>query len=134
MALQVLLLSTVLYATVQAQSRFPPYATCLERGLADPTSPVITPSCIRCSSQVTVDAGRGADCSREDGSLSGRTCSQLEDVLESLAVGATRSGDCVQVDVVGGEAYRVLARESRVIRQSVVIRGPDEEVDIASWL
>lgn len=52
--------------------------------------------CIRCSTNVTVDAASGGDCSRSSGdggrgatTLHGRVCSRLVDVLESIAARAT---------------------------------------------
>ena len=107
-----------------AADRFPSVARCL--GRREPNT-----SCISCRTVVTVDAERGSDCARGQGSLSGRVCTELEDVIESIASQETchPMGSCIQVLIrprSGRRAYDVMAREGRVIQQSVVLTGTSE--------
>lgn len=121
MAFLLLLLLAVLYSTARSQDppRFSRLSSCLGR-------PGSTTSCVVCEAQVTVDADVGRDCSRAGRSLVGVTCSRLEDVIESIAVGETLNRGCVEVLVEprpGVEAHVVFARENRVLMQNLVIRG-----------
>lgn len=118
----VLLHSTAL--TQRTPARYSRLSACL--GLESPTT-----SCVVCDTQVTVDAVGGRNCSGTGRSLAGLSCSSLEDVVESVAVGNTQSGaeSCVEVLVQpqpGDIAHQVLARENRVLRQNLVIRGTDK--------
>ena len=124
--LVLLLGSAMLCGTAQGQAapRFSRLSSCL--GTLGSSS-----RCVTCRTQVTVDAEEGADCSRTDRSLEGRTCSRLEDVIESIAMRETEGGGggCVGVLVQPrplGMAHVVLARENRVLTQNIVIRGTDQ--------
>lgn len=102
--------------------RLPASARCLG-------APNATATCIKCSVVITVDSERGTSCGGGIvGDLNGRSCSELEPVVQSIATGSTEVpvGECVLVQIVPspqGEAYTVEARESRVLQASVVFRG-----------
>ena len=107
-----------------ADVQFPGVTRCLD------TTPFNT-SCLPCRVRITVDARTGRNCSRVRGSLNGVVCTELEDVIESIATRETvhPPGSCSQVLIqprAGGQAYTVLAREGRVIQQSVVFTGTAE--------
>lgn len=111
-------------AEAQPPRRYTRVSACL-----NPDSPS-GPNCVVCDTAVTVDALRGRNCSDSGRSLAGVSCNSLEDVVDSIAMSNTVSGmgSCVAVLVEprpGREAHVVLARENRVLRQNVVIRGTD---------
>ena len=68
------------------------------------------------------------NCSRETGSLVNRSCSRLQDVLDSISTNRTRHrpGDCIRV-VVSPRRDRgphvLVGREGRVLTQSVLLVG-----------
>lgn len=128
MALLLLLLvsATLLCRPAQSQvlqaPRFSRLSSCLE-------NPDRKTNCVVCGAQVTVDADVGRDCSGTGRSLVGITCSRLEDVIESIAVGETRRDGCVAVLVEprpGNEAHVVFAREDRVLTQNLVMQGTSQ--------
>lgn len=85
-----------------------------------------TAACIECSVVITVNAEQGTSC--QEGDLNGRSCSDLETVVEGIATGRVprARGECVLVRIVArpqGEAHVVQARENRVLEHSVVFRG-----------
>lgn len=100
---------------------FTPLSACLGR-------PGSTSRCIQCDTSVTVEEGGGQDCSDIEGSLDGRVCSRLEDVVESVATGQTEhgAGSCIRVLVSArdsGEPYLVQAKGGRTVSQNVVFAG-----------
>lgn len=100
--------------------KFTAISSCLGR-------PSTTSSCITCAVTVRVLEG-GSDCSNSDGSLNNRNCSQLDDVIQSIAVGQTTHDpmDCIRILIspkADGQPYVVLARGERVLAWSVVFTG-----------
>ncbi len=105
--------------------RFPGVTSCLDT--ASPST-----SCLTCSTTVSVSAA-GEDCSRTQRALNGRDCTELEDVIDSIARQETTTmegtGECIQLFIQPRERpYRVLARENRIIQQSVVLTGMSEVI------
>lgn len=78
-----------------------------------------------CGATVTVDSEAGQNCSlagQAGTTLSGQVCSDLQDVLNSIAANATTHppGDCISVNLMPGDY--VISR-AVTITQSVVLRG-----------
>lgn len=117
----------------QGQGRFPGASRCLGMSSAN------TSDCINCSVTVSVSPRpKGSDCSSPmmtggagGVGLNGRVCSELEDVLESIARSETthQRDSCIRVFLrpkSGGEAYVVQAREGRRIDKNVVFTGLEQ--------
>lgn len=77
---------------------------------------------VTCSTLITVDrsASTAVDCSLLTDSLANTTCSNLEDVLLSLAHNQTVSGDCIELSVLQGD---YVVREFIAISQNLKLHG-----------
>lgn len=84
----------------------------------------ISPSCseVTCSTLITVDqsASTAVDCAIQTGSLANTTCSNLEDVLLSLAHNQTVSDDCIELSVLQGD---YVVREFIAVSQNLKLHG-----------
>ncbi len=127
-----LLLCCILTTTVKAQQpdlvRFSNLTSCLAASTYDRLS------CISCDVAVTVDSVRGVDCKplvEQHQSLDGRSCRDLEDVIQSIYSLDTihQVLGCIEVNVLpkpSNEAHVILVdspTRGMLLNQSIVLRG-----------
>ena len=106
--------------------RFPPFSECLDGGITSGcTSGDYDSNCISCDAVVTVDQNLGSRCSPGE-NLAGRTCEDLDIVLESVLLGHTTARrNCLEIQIYPNvrESYMVWANKSEGIIQNIVLRG-----------
>lgn len=141
--LSLLLVLSCCMLTVKAQRpspqalRFSPLTSCLADSIYDRLD------CISCDVMVTVDSAQGVDCRsmvEQHQSLDRQTCTELEDVLESIFQLDTAHEEfgCIEVNVrpkPSGEAYVVLAdspMRGMSTMQNIVLRGRGSGVSQSS--
>ena len=118
-----------LLASVHTQSRGPPSRFPIASGCLEDLENSNS-SCISCSISIIVDSVSGIDCSIVGGTLAGRVCDDLDDVIQSIIRDQTSHNreDCIEVLVkpkadTGDDTYLVQIKENVEISWSVVFRG-----------
>lgn len=117
----------------QSVGNFPRFTRCLINGTLTGNGDAgvrYSADCITCSSTITVIQGRDSEecVPRRGNNLSGRTCTELDPVLESIMLGHTMSRDCIEIVVARhttNNRYVVQVKDMS-INQSLVIRSSSE--------